>query len=457
MQSQTSSGLKTWPEYIDPVDQTLFPGAIASVCLFWRNVMMSQTSFWSRILVNVDEEPTSLATIRKHLALSNEHPLHVYLSRRAGHYGSEDLAEKVRVAAVLQLLLPHWGRIWTLHLDVLHAVSLPRVGFELGDFPPAARSIQLVSHIHDSIPCPIGSMAIPPTKASHLTSLYLDVSAFRDILQGSSGKILPNSVRYLMISGDGHGSLRLPVRPLAHCLQRLPDLTALRFVGVRIDIADARLPASAQLRCLRELEFEEMDWLLVCELCYQLRLDEHEPLHKLKLKGCTAARIFIGMFMWLPPSSHLCIEDIDSSEVVDYILGAFCRPCSQSLEVVHCRGFDIDVLNSLFDIRGNNHSLEWLCRFLERLTIKDCTEFSSSELMSTVDARRVAWERTDSLKPSDEEFELSPIGTLLVSGCGELEPDDQEWFDENVAHVQWDGWIGGFRHTGAPEGTQETF
>ncbi|KAH9833384.1 uncharacterized protein C8Q71DRAFT_773107 [Rhodofomes roseus] len=122
--------LNSWPSFEDCIPENPFAESLASVSSIWREVMSSVSTFWSPLIIWLGRDSTPISRIRQYLFWSRKQPLEIYVLRRYDP-AIADQTEKERVAAILELLLPHVQRWKVLCLKLLYASSLPRPRFEL--------------------------------------------------------------------------------------------------------------------------------------------------------------------------------------------------------------------------------------------------------------------------------------------------------------------------------------
>ncbi|KAG5639150.1 hypothetical protein H0H81_006409 [Sphagnurus paluster] len=126
-----------------------FPSALWDVSNRWRTITETIPSFWTRLVIFVDSNPTPLSWIARALALSAEHPLQVNVIRREHTYSCSDPDERDRCRAVIALLSPHFHRCQRIHFDVIHSSSLPSLITDFGRPCPLLHSLQLVCREDD--------------------------------------------------------------------------------------------------------------------------------------------------------------------------------------------------------------------------------------------------------------------------------------------------------------------
>ncbi|KAH7919494.1 hypothetical protein BV22DRAFT_857612 [Leucogyrophana mollusca] len=200
---------KTDSEFEHLLSPSLFPYALASVCVAWRDAMSLVPEFWTRLVVVVDNPDscvgikhlmhgckfTSGLNLHYHLQWSRNLPLEVYISTRhldAHGTDADDerfrISENYSVARIAHILAPHIHRCRILRFKVTHSSSLPLLRRCLrGNGAPRLQELVLESRIADrddfesssndgdsgdqtwSYPCP------------SLQALHLDGRNFRDV------------------------------------------------------------------------------------------------------------------------------------------------------------------------------------------------------------------------------------------------------------------------------------
>lgn len=125
--------LGEWLDHEYWMPRLAFPESIASVCCCWREVMSSVSAFWTRLVIWVGKNPTSLSLIREYIQLSRGHPIAIYILQKSGY--SDTVAAKAEVDSqlkvVMETLAPHMARRSVLQIDMHNASSLPRPHIEL--------------------------------------------------------------------------------------------------------------------------------------------------------------------------------------------------------------------------------------------------------------------------------------------------------------------------------------
>ncbi|KDR83185.1 hypothetical protein GALMADRAFT_239023 [Galerina marginata CBS 339.88] len=135
-------------ECVDFQSPTLFPYSLAAVSPYWSEILSSYPEFWTLVVFFIDSRHTSLAEASLILKRSRKLPIHVVITRREGFRVRKhpDLHEKCQIAALVDILQPHWRRCESLHIDAHLSSSLPVVptDFSLFDVAPQLFLLELI-------------------------------------------------------------------------------------------------------------------------------------------------------------------------------------------------------------------------------------------------------------------------------------------------------------------------
>ena len=137
-------------EESDLLSPSLFPYALAAVCSTWRDVMSLVPAFWTRVVILVDSNPTTLSAVELQLQWSRALPLDITVTRRERSYTMDDLYEGKRVKAVMKLIGPHLPRCLSLRFDVIYSSSLPSLLKDFHGTAPLLKHLELECKLHDS-------------------------------------------------------------------------------------------------------------------------------------------------------------------------------------------------------------------------------------------------------------------------------------------------------------------
>jgi hypothetical protein len=169
-----------WP-WDDILHPALFPYALASVCVLWRDILLTSPEFWTRVVVflGCKFNPSWFSDFRSELAASRDTLIEIFILRDHSEASANlDFFEERHVRAVMDALFPHVVRCTQLTFHLLHTSSLPPICDDIG-LSPDLISLKLYGkHHHERS---ISSPAIP----DHLTG---------------GDFIFPN-LRYLAIDG----------------------------------------------------------------------------------------------------------------------------------------------------------------------------------------------------------------------------------------------------------------
>ncbi|KAF8141291.1 hypothetical protein EV363DRAFT_1465187 [Boletus edulis] len=117
----------------DPLSPSLFPYALACVCLRWFRILKMVPMYWTRLVVAVDSLSlaTSLHAARITLEWAGNRPLKVSVTRHDGTSETDD-SEHAGVGRAMAVLRPHIRNIWSLSFNVEYSSSIPALWRERG-------------------------------------------------------------------------------------------------------------------------------------------------------------------------------------------------------------------------------------------------------------------------------------------------------------------------------------
>jgi len=109
-----------------------FPYNCARVCTKWRNILSSYPAFWTRIVLFIDSQPTSLSIADERLRWSRNLPIDVIITYRPELPDLSNKQQRRWIGSLMDVLLPHIGRCRMLHVDAFSSSSLPSFQFQPG-------------------------------------------------------------------------------------------------------------------------------------------------------------------------------------------------------------------------------------------------------------------------------------------------------------------------------------
>ncbi|TFY60636.1 hypothetical protein EVJ58_g5021 [Rhodofomes roseus] len=424
------------------------PWALASVCHTWRELVENVSSFWTRLVIWVDEPngPLPLARIRKHLACSRELPIDIFISRRREWQPpmGTDHEEKARVKAIMDVLAPHMKRWRSLLLRLLHSDSLPLPRIDLVGHADKLKILSLDSIIDDSAAS--DEAASPITGEFHtpeLTELFMKGVHFREVyvkpcLQMSQFPP-PPTLQSICISKYESHHPPFPLVDLLLCLLHCV-MTHLRLADLALDCSYTGPPIlETTYTRLGSVAFFDITGNVLAEFH---RLLSHPVFAKVSYTRCSKDDNAI-----LGASYSLDIEGItDAMTLLKLLLSAVRSPhlcCEVSFK--DCDGLSSEVMKPLSRPFATPHGEQWpACPYIKALTFQGCKRFHSSALRSLLQARYDAHAASGSVGEDEPGFMVSAVKELYVTDCCELAQEDLEWFDRHVAVVRWDDWTGGY-------------
>ena len=408
---------------------SLFPYALASVCSTWRDVMSTVPVFWTRVVILVDSNPTPLLVIKSYLHWSRDLPLHVTVTRQPGTFEGEDSDEKLRVAAVMELLGPHVHRCHSLQFDVIYCSSLPSIRRDFYGVASGLEKLQLKCRVddgrsdlsdpveHKAFSCPI------------LTKLVIDCRNFMDtcIIDAHLFKNV-TSLHILHFSPSESAGEAPSLYRVLETLQNYRGLSALTLSNIEFDFSPGSYGASSFKLFPEEVTFEGLSSEVLGEFFH---------VTDATLEFATIRRCSIDTFYNFS-SLHLSLYEIDQD------FGEFLSEWDgRYLYLKQCPGFDDNVLARMGEAPLGGYLG---APNMDNLSISDCLNFSVGALREMVDARcRMATTYEDGDDWNDDPSTPCRMKGLAVNCCGPLiSSQDSAWFQANLDYFQW--------HTTLPDG-----
>ncbi|TFY59220.1 hypothetical protein EVJ58_g5911 [Rhodofomes roseus] len=416
---------------------------LASVCPLWRFSMSSRSIFWAQLVVWTGRDATPLSLIREYLEWSRERPLHIYVLRRFDP-STVDHAEKAHVKAIVELLLPHVKQWKVLSIKLLHSSSLPCPRFDLVGLAENLIQLNLDFIVDDVVsrsaetPSPVGEFETPLLEELSIGGVHFR-EAYMEAFPRSS---IPLQLRRLALTGYMSPQVPFPLVDLLKALLTCKDLCALYLENIQLDVSVANTPfphSSAWKWHVEIIDFIDISGDVIEEFHRLLRypmsqlasytrcsMPTREPSEPTD-RGSFAA----GLAEIASPGALLYYVTLVGHDVLE-------------MTIKDSAGLQPEVLRALAKPTSpEGDDPYWLCPNLVELHITGCRQFRSADLRAALEARLIAHEATDFAIPDDPDFVLRSVEALYVHDCGELAPDDKEWFDKNVEHVRWDDWEGG--------------
>ena len=147
--------LRDWPEVYNPESEDVYPlpGALASVCRAWRDIISTIASFWTCLFMLVGKKPTPIQRMSEHLAWSRDRPIDVCILERPGASTGRDLDQKAETAAqikaILETMNPHMKRWKLLRIELEYSSSLPCPRIDLMGCADQLETLELECAIDD--------------------------------------------------------------------------------------------------------------------------------------------------------------------------------------------------------------------------------------------------------------------------------------------------------------------
>jgi hypothetical protein len=391
----------------DSLSPSLFPYAIASVCSFWRDVMLMTPAFWTRIVILVDARPTPLSMIECQLAWTRNLPIEVTITSRATWRIPVHPHEKARVASVMAIIAPQLRRCRKLRIDVSLSSSLPSFPSSFHGDAPLLEELRLECDSDDGdSDAAIGSLETQITtrfQCPALWKLAIDGRNFYNTCEeGKWPSFEFPAVNDLAISRfTGHPN-PLPLQDILSALCVMPNLTNLRLADLALDPPDnAGTYDFISPSLLDSLDCEDIGDMESLE--YLIEYFEEVP-------DLTLTRCAVGNAIFA--AEILTLNGIDDD--VDDFNNILRFWSGRHLILEHCPGFDDAFLETMCLSGGN-------CTAVKSLDAWDCSNFSVPALKRLVESRESAdW------CPALE-------GLYIAGRCPSFSPEDRLWFEEHLA------------------------
>ncbi|KII90123.1 hypothetical protein PLICRDRAFT_91225 [Plicaturopsis crispa FD-325 SS-3] len=401
-----------WAFEADLGSRRFFPYNIAAVCPRWRSILSAVPKYWTRLVMHVGHDATSIADVQSYLAWSEDLPITVAILRREG-YETPDPMEAFRVASVTRLLAPHFHRFKSLDIRVVDSMSLPTLGTDICGVAPLLTSLQLTSTMDSG-----GRNRPPMAEESVLEtpalkgSVSLDGENFRAILSSSAWPAAFSNVTTLKISN--HASRAgigedISLSSMVIGLRQMDSLYHLEiqnvsFAATRDDIT----PDSRFFLALTSVTLIALTEDNLREFFRTIYLGHTADLH---IVSCAFRPINYRCHY---VARHLFLENV-TGDILDFLgAGHILR-----LSVSNSPSFDDNILEQMIS------RPQKLCY----LRVHNCSNISGSGL------RRLAGSRQTKSAPStgalyEDEYDPEIASLTDIFYDGPVSEGDLLWFDE---------------------------
>ncbi|KAH9833416.1 uncharacterized protein C8Q71DRAFT_773269 [Rhodofomes roseus] len=415
---------------------------LASVCPLWRLSMSCSSIFWQQMVIWIGRDPTPLSRVSEYLRWSRAKPLQIYVLRRFDP-SMEDKAEKAHVAAVIKLLLPHVKRWAGLSMQVLHSSSLPRPHFDLVGHAEELTNLKLDFVVDDAAALPAGtSSPAGEFDVPRLETLSMGGVHFREsYVIPFSQLLMPPRLRSVTLRGYTSPQVPFALADLLNALQACKSLRHVYLHNLQLDISVPQFFYPCWPKWDADPYFSEMSGDVIEEYYRILQYPASEQAH---FRGCSGpVREHPAAVLTERGAYDVSFIDFASPTVLLHYL-TYRGTSARVLAILEGSGLDADVLRALAKpTSSGGEDPKWLCPHLEVFHITGCKHFRSADLRAVLEARLEAHKATGFATEDSPGFVLRSVEELYVYDCGELAPEDKEWFDKNVGHVRWDQWRGG--------------
>jgi hypothetical protein len=420
-----------WPWNDGIPHPAIFPYALVTVCVLWRDILLSFPEFWTRLVVFLDCKfnPSWLSDFRSELAASKDTFIEIFVMRdRSETSAFSDSLEEEHTRAVMDVLSPHVQRCTQLSFDLLHTSSLPLMCDEIGASPHLI-SLKLNGQYHHerTISGPIisdhiteGGFIFPK-----LRYLALDGRNFIDAC-----KRFPNWINELCIRDSG---FVLSIAHLSRSEGEDAHFSLYDALGCMENLLHLKLKETEFSIERGSHDFQSIDLNVMglaleglsCDLIHEFFFVSHllgedsESLPDLEITRCPLAAFEAAMEVL----RCVTLKHITDS---DELLCFFRQHSCYYVVVEDCSGFNDHVLKEISAEVNLSFDVEWDIQvglaIWDTLSIIDCTDFSMDALKQMVLAHRRGEQ---------------PLLELFVYGIPLPSEEDQAWFRDNLNNFSW--------------------
>ena len=416
--------LTKWNDDDDLKSPSVFPYALSAVCKAWFNVMLLVPAFWTRLVIFVDEERTSISTLRSQLSASRNLPFRAHIFNRQIAI-CQDTAEGPRVKAVVDELIPHLHRCERLTFDVMHNSSLPSICHTFSGSYSLLTELSMQCRIYDE-PQGFdngGEERMEPFFFPGLNSIALTGSAFVDFIKTPPWRGGGNMYLFSLSHLSSLKNLNLTFTGLIHILNKFDRISSLELKHIDLPYDPSeQVPSGWDLRvqiCSILLEgFKRAPFKAFNELVNGLDLESQT------IRACELSAGHVNETM------NFTLEDIHSTEDLLSIIPTL---SNRSVNFISCQGLNDACLELLSKPNPRTHL--WSLEILKDLTISRCPGISVRALKDLVESRLVeASARGYGVNPEYDDYdELMPLDSLKVFDCGlNISSEDAQWFEGKV-------------------------
>lgn len=430
-----------------------FPDSVASVCTQWRDVVSSVSAFWSFILIAVDENrPTPLTVVSRHLSHSRNQlldiqirqlclPWHPRLYRSSEQpENREDPGERDRVAAVMNLIMPHQGRLHDLYFNILHRTSMPRPYMDFHGIFPRLENLTMIYNLEDGQD---DRLALPMCPLNAPILGFLDVAGpvLRQFHESSTTWPFPDLG--ILLVGPYPEYPPWPVADFAACLRDITELEILEMED--LELADSEPDGAESLDVLQLLSIERMRGDVLGNLNALLGFPITDQVTYDSCSIPTHVRLFDNM------TRRCRFTHMDSLDVLNVLLNKNYK--LETLEIKES-AFTEEIIDALAEPSDDGR---WMCPNMTSITLSGyCFGFSEDKQAQTAFVNMIRMRYTthhvytESTRLGHEaKLGVVPLThiridiSVLDDDIEAIDKDDLEWLDAHIYSVEWGGWSGG--------------
>ncbi|KAH7930408.1 hypothetical protein BV22DRAFT_1191239 [Leucogyrophana mollusca] len=421
------------------------PLSLASVCCWWMQVLLGLPTIWTRIIIQVDSQPTPLSLIKFFLAASRNLPLSVVITRRGGTFSEIDPYEATRVASAMRLIRHCIWRCVSLHVHVIQRSSLPKLGCGRLVKAPQLRDLKLdcrTDDEQDSGRPSTTAIARRRFRSPKLDTLDIVVGDFLEagirgtgwfcgVTELSLAHYCPPADYY--VTGEALSLYHL-LETLQPCASHLSSLV-LTHLECRIGPGEPRLSFPSLKRVtLKNITSEAIH--------HFFRVVEGS-ITCTTLAACPINATTVSITNAQSPVTCLAMEnfednrDLDPADFLELWTG-------ETLFFRNCPFFTDDLLEYMDTSFDTALGRSFICPNLQRLGIIRCTDFSINALKALILVRRmavIAWygdAKTEAQYTGDIDRPTSIRKLEYMGGdAPPLSAEDRRWFQEHVPEFGW--------------------
>ncbi|KAH9925214.1 uncharacterized protein B0H18DRAFT_380973 [Fomitopsis serialis] len=334
--------------------------------------MASVSTFWTCLVIWIDEDPPQLARIRDYVTWSRDRLIDIYILRRDAPgprpHTKRDPTEKAHVKAVMDVLSPHVKRWQTLRVRLLHSSSLPLPRVDLVGCADELILLRLSSVIDDTVasieaaPSLVGEFHAPK-----LLWLYMGGFPFREVYVKPFPRLPlpPRLDGVYLLEYDSHHP-PFPLVDLLSCLASCNGLYKVQLANLKLDCSYTGPPILESTMTWDVIDFIDMTGNIISEYNRLLDYSYAEMASYTRCSMDTPAQ--------LGDSYVISMEGIvNAMTLFSLLAGAQGQDSCRRAWFISCDGLCSEIIRALAMPIPTPLGEFWVCRYLKGLTIVGCT------------------------------------------------------------------------------------